>query len=114
MRSWILQPVRDLTELECRQQMIADLLSEPELLGSVRSVLKAVRDVERAIGRLGQVSGNARDLVALRTSLEQIPELKRELGKLLERVDFGKRTDAAENTRRSLAERLRGLSEHTG
>ena len=107
LRSWILQPLRDLTELECRQQMIADLLSEPELLGSVRSVLKAVRDVERAIGRLGQVSGNARDLVALRTSLEQIPELKRELGKLLERVGFGKATDGVGENHRSLAERLR-------
>ncbi|MEP6811241.1 MAG: DNA mismatch repair protein MutS, partial [Chthoniobacterales bacterium] len=90
LRSWILQPLRDLAELECRQQMIADLLSEPELLGSLRAGLKGVRDVERAIGRLSQVSGNARDVVALRTSLEQIPELKRELGKLLERAGFGK------------------------
>ena len=38
-----------------------------------------MRDIERAVGRLSQVSGNARDLVALRTSLEQIPELKRQL-----------------------------------
>jgi DNA mismatch repair protein MutS len=36
------------------------------------------------------VSGNARDLVALRTSLEQIPALKRELKKLGERACFGK------------------------
>jgi hypothetical protein len=37
---------------------------------------------------LSQVSGNARDLVALRTSLEQLPALKRELGRLLERADL--------------------------
>jgi DNA mismatch repair protein MutS len=38
---------------------------------------------------LSQVSGNARDLVALRTSLQQMPELKRELQKLLDRLAFG-------------------------
>ncbi len=91
LRTWILQPLRKLDELERRQQMIADLLQEPELLASLRSALKGVRDIERAVGRLSQASGNARDLVALRTSLEQIPELKRELGKLIERASFGQR-----------------------
>ena len=56
---------------------------------AARSSLKGVRDIERAVGRLSQASGNARDLVALRTSLEQIPELKRELAKLIERASFG-------------------------
>ena len=50
LRAWILQPMRDLTELDCRQQMIADLLQEPDLLGSI------ARDIEidsryRARGR---------------------------------------------------------------
>ncbi len=97
LRSWILQPLRDLAQLEHRQQMIADLQHEPDLLASVRTALKSVRDIERAIGRLSQVSGNARDLVALRSSLLQIPELRRELRKLLERVAFGtngERTEA--------------------
>src|SRR6267142_825763 len=62
LRSWILQPLRDLHELNCRQQMIADLLHESDLLGSLRSALKSIRDVERAAGQLSQASGNARDL----------------------------------------------------
>jgi DNA mismatch repair protein MutS len=89
LRTWILQPLRNVPELERRQQMLADLLHEPELLGSLRAALKSVRDIERAVGRLSQVSGNARDLVALRTSLQQMPELKRELQKLLDRLAFG-------------------------
>jgi DNA mismatch repair protein MutS len=89
LRSWILQPLRDLTELRCRQQMIADLLQEPDLLSSIREELKSIRDVERAVGRLSQASGNARDLVALKNSLEQIPKLKAELQKLLDRLAFG-------------------------
>ena len=89
LRAWILQPLRDLTELRQRQQMIADLLQEPDLLGSIRAELKSIRDIERAAGRLSQASGNARDLVALKTSLQQIPVLKREFGKLIERIEFG-------------------------
>jgi DNA mismatch repair protein MutS len=90
LRSWILQPLRDLAELERRQQLIADLLHEADLLAALRSCLKSIRDLERAAGRLSQASGNARDLVALKISLLQIPELKSELQKLIERVDFGK------------------------
>jgi DNA mismatch repair protein MutS len=90
LRTWILQPLRNLTELERRQQMIADLLQEPDLLASLRASLKSIRDIERAAGRLSQASGNARDLVALKTSLQQIPMLKAELQKLIERTNFGR------------------------
>ena len=89
LRQWILQPIRDLNELKRRQQFIADLLQEPDVLMSLREALKGIRDLERASGRLSQASGNARDLVALKTSLQQIPTLKEELQKLLDRLAFG-------------------------
>src|SRR6187401_202098 len=90
LRAWILQPLRSLTELQQRQEMVGQLLQESDLLGSIRTELKSIRDIERAAGRLSQVSGNARDLVALKTSLQQIPALKRELGKLIDRMEFGR------------------------
>jgi DNA mismatch repair protein MutS len=90
LRAWILQPLRTLTELQRRHQMIADLLQEPDLLAAVRGDLKSIRDIERATGRLSQASGNARDLVALKTSLQQIPRLKRQLQELIERTEFGR------------------------
>jgi DNA mismatch repair protein MutS len=89
LRAWILQPLRDLIELQRRQQMVGQLLQESDLLGSIRGELKSIRDIERAAGRLSQASGNARDLVALKTSLQQVPTLKRELGKLIDRLSFG-------------------------
>src|SRR6201993_1471863 len=89
LRSWICQPLRNLRELDRRQQMIADLLQEPDMLAAIRTELKSIRDIERAAGRLSQASGNARDLVALKTSLQQIPKLKAELQKLLDRLAFG-------------------------
>ena len=89
LRSWILQPLRNLHELERRQQMIADLLQETDLLAAIRAQLKSIRDIERATSRLSQASGNARDLVALKFSLQETPKLKSELRKLLERIEFG-------------------------
>src|SRR5438477_2120703 len=91
LRAWILQPLRDLAEIGRRQQAIADLIQEGELLSSIRAELKSIRDFERAAGRLSQASGNARDLAALKNSLQQIPRLKAELKKLIERIEFGKR-----------------------
>ncbi len=90
LRSWILQPLRNLHELEQRHRMIADLLQEPDLLAAIRAQLKSIRDIERATSRLSQASGNARDLVALKFSLQEIPKLKNELQKLLDRTDFGR------------------------
>jgi DNA mismatch repair protein MutS len=104
LRAWILQPLRDLTELQRRQQMVGQLLQESDLLGSLRAELKSIRDIERAAGRLSQASGNARDLVALKTSLQQIPALKRELGKLIDRLSFG--TEPADMSHLSHASRL--------
>src|SRR6266481_4558646 len=106
LRSWILQPLRDLSGLGCRQQMIADLLQEPDLLDSIRAELKSIRDVERAVGRLSQASGNARDLVALKASLQQIPKLKAELQKMLDRLAFGANRAKEEGDIELLAQRL--------
>src|SRR5213595_3065639 len=106
LRAWILQPLRNLTELERRQQMIADLLQEPDLLASLRASLKSIRDIERAAGRLSQASGNARDLVALKSSLQRIPKLKAELQKLLDRLAFGVDRVREGEKGESLAQRL--------
>jgi len=106
LRAWILQPLRNLTELERRQQMIADLLQEPDLLASIRTELKSIRDIERAAGRLSQASGNARDLVALKSSLQRIPKLKAELQKLLDRLAFGVDRVREGEKGESLAQRL--------
>src|SRR5881398_1337273 len=106
LRAWILQPLRDLGELVCRQQIIADLLQEPDLLDSIRTELKSIRDIERAVGRLSQASGNARDLVTLKASLEQIPKLKSEVQKLLDRLSFGANRVKEAGNIESLLQRL--------
>jgi DNA mismatch repair protein MutS len=79
LRDWILHPLCDLPVLLGRQQMVADFLTEPFLLGQIRETLKSVRDIERTVGRLAQTGGNARDLQVLRLALEQVPALRADL-----------------------------------
>jgi DNA mismatch repair protein MutS len=82
LRDWILHPLRDLSELTARLDLVGSLLSEPYLLTKLRDSLKKIRDIERTTGRLSQGSGNARDLKSLQVSLERIPDLKADLSSL--------------------------------
>lgn len=75
LREWVLHPLRDVVEIENRQDAIAALLNDPGLLGDLRAHLAEIRDIERAAARLGGPSGNARDLSVLAHSLERIPLL---------------------------------------
>ncbi len=88
LRDWILHPLCELAPIVARQELIGDLMAEVFILGKLRDTLRAIRDMERTVGRLTQTGGNARDLVVLRTSLEQIPQLKADLAALLRGNDF--------------------------
>ncbi|MCX6968242.1 MAG: DNA mismatch repair protein MutS [Verrucomicrobia bacterium] len=102
LRHWILHPLRELAPLVARQQTIADLLEDAFLLSKLRETLKSIRDIERTMGRLSAAGGNARDLLALKTSLDQLPELRAHLAALLASKRFG----ASDCAARSLAEQI--------
>jgi len=87
MRDWILHPLCDLAVLHARQELIGRFIAEPFILGNLRETLKGIRDLERTIGRLTQTGGNGRDLQVLRTSLEQIPQLRTDIESLLRGPD---------------------------
>jgi DNA mismatch repair protein MutS len=88
-RQWLLKPIRSRSEIRQRQEMIQQFLDQPFLLSSVRETLANIRDVERTVGRLSQLSGNARDVIALRLSLESLPDLKGHLAALAKAVLAG-------------------------
>ena len=79
LRQWILKPLRALGPIRQRHEMIQQFLDQSFLLSAVRGALTEIRDVERTLGRLSQGSGNARDVAALRVSLEALPDLKAHL-----------------------------------
>jgi DNA mismatch repair protein MutS len=83
LREWLSQPLAVVEAIRRRQQAVQAWLDQPERLNRYRLLLGEVKDLERTINRLSAGSGNARDLVALRLGLEQIPELRRLLLEVL-------------------------------
>ena len=82
LRQWLLYPLRDLPAIEARQNVIGAWLDDPGRLADFRAVLKDLRDLERAVGRLSQGAGNGRDLAALGRSLTLVPDLRVRLEEL--------------------------------
>lgn len=76
LREWILHPLRDLAAITHRQDLVAAFHDDPTRLAAIRDILRDIRDMERAVSRLSLASGNARDLVALQTSLALLPSLR--------------------------------------
>ncbi len=88
MRDWVLHPICDLSELQRRQELIATFLDEPFLMSKLRDSFKGVRDTERLTSRLAQNAGNARDLLALGTSLALLPDIAADLSVLAGKQAF--------------------------
>jgi DNA mismatch repair protein MutS len=82
IREWILHPLVALPPLVRRQDFIGELLAAPLILGTVREVLREIRDMERTVVRLSHASGNARDLLVLGAGLARIPTLREPLVRL--------------------------------
>ena len=76
LRNWLSQPLAAMEPIRRRQEAVQAFIENSPGLDGFRTQLAQVRDLERTIGRLSTGSGNARDLVALRMALEQIPALK--------------------------------------
>ena len=76
LRSWIESPLLDIARIHERQEAIAELTASAALRDAVAEQLKAVADLERIVSRVEVGNANARDLVALRSSLSVLPALK--------------------------------------
>jgi len=84
LRSWLSQPLAAVEPIRRRQEAVQTFIENTSGLDAFRVQLTSVRDLERTLGRLSSGSGNARDLVALRQALEQIPALRQTLAAISE------------------------------
>jgi DNA mismatch repair protein MutS len=76
LRNWLSQPLAAVEPIRRRQEAVQTFIGNSAALDNFRAQLSQVRDLERTLGRLSSGSGNARDLIALRMALEQIPAVK--------------------------------------
>ncbi|UCF20994.1 MAG: DNA mismatch repair protein MutS [Gemmatimonadota bacterium] len=73
LRGWLLQPLADPAAIARRLDATEELFEDRPRRRRLREVLRAVRDLERLVGRLGALRATPRDLLGLAGSLRQAP-----------------------------------------
>ncbi|MGQ9510934.1 MAG: DNA mismatch repair protein MutS [Thermaceae bacterium] len=77
LKAWLRHPLLDKGPLEARLDQVERLVRDASLREGVRRLLYRVHDLERLAGRLLLGRASPKDLLALRRSLEVLPELRK-------------------------------------
>jgi len=75
LKSWVCQPLKNLTEITSRQEVISQLISMPQNRETLSNLLNRAYDIQRLSTRLSNNSANPRDFLSLKDTLILIPEL---------------------------------------
>ena len=76
LRNWLLFPLTNLKQIEDRQNHVASFVENRTLLEKIKNDLSSILDVERLAGRIAMDRAHAKDLQALRSSLESWTNIK--------------------------------------
>ena len=82
LRNRLIYPLRNAELVHKRQQRIASFVENRKLLQETRNLLSGILDVERLAGRIGMDRAHAKDLQALRSSLEGWIEVRKLVSKI--------------------------------
>ena len=75
LRKWFDQPLLALDKIHNRQSAVAEAAGDALLRGDLRDALRRISDLERLTARICSGAANARDLIALKQSLQALPEV---------------------------------------
>ena len=76
LRSFVEKPLVNCFMIQQRLCAVEELVKKSQLREDIMEQLKSIHDLERLIGRIVCKSANPRDLLSLRQSLAQLPELE--------------------------------------
>jgi DNA mismatch repair protein MutS len=79
LRSSIMKPLTDLNEIKQRRDAIEYLIDDFELLEQLRTALRRIQDIERLTTKIHAKTANARDTVAIKISVVNVPSIKKSL-----------------------------------
>ncbi len=75
LRRWLNYPLVDPAAIGARHDAVGEMAEKSLLRGDLREALDGVYDLERLNSRVAMGNANAKDLVALRASLDRLPPL---------------------------------------
>ncbi len=76
LNTWLRYPLKDEDEIRLRLDAVEEAGNNSRVCTPIRKALKAVYDLERLSSRITMGHANARDLIALKTSLTRLPEIR--------------------------------------
>ena len=77
LRRWLNNPLINAKQINKRLDAVQELKDNIMLRGELTESLKKVYDIERLAGKISYGSANARDLISLKNSAKQLPEIKK-------------------------------------
>ena len=75
LKRWIRYPLMDISEIRLRQDAVEETKDDIQVRRDIRDHLKSVYDLERLGSKIAMGHSNARDLVALKRSLNSLPDI---------------------------------------
>ena len=81
MRQWVSQPLLNIEKIKARQDGIQYFFVRGMERAETRATLKPLADLERLVNRVMAGHAQPRDLVAMRSTLKELPEIVNVLGK---------------------------------
>lgn len=99
LKKWISAPLRDVNAIQQRLNAVENLTNEKLLRKELINHLKEIGDLERLISKVCTGRANPREIVAVKTSLRKIPEVKELLNKF------------SDNTLKKIGESLKDLKQ---
>jgi DNA mismatch repair protein MutS len=76
LKSWLLEPLVDAPAINERLDAVEEWLRKTVERADLRGHLKGISDLERLTGKISLSAAHARDLVALKRSLEPLPNIE--------------------------------------
>lgn len=76
IRKWILQPLLNIEKIQQRLDAVEELKENILLRENLRGSLAQIQDLERLLTRISLGSGNARDVLGIKRSLQMLPKLQ--------------------------------------
>lgn len=75
LKSWICQPLKTLSEINNRQEVISELIAKPETRNNLLNIFSRMYDIQRLSTRLSNASANPRDFLSLKDTLLLLPDV---------------------------------------
>ncbi|HHD2753142.1 TPA: DNA mismatch repair protein MutS [Clostridium perfringens] len=76
LRRWIEEPLVNKEKINLRLNAVEELFNDLSLNDSLKEALHDIYDIERILGKISNKNANAKDLIALKTSIGKIPNVK--------------------------------------